>query len=50
VPFSYKIEPNLNLICYAGNGLRTGSELLKMEKGTFQDVLRMPEMKIIVDT
>jgi hypothetical protein len=47
--FSYKIDPALNLIYYKGTKLCTGAELLKLERDAFQDPLRRPRMKIIVD-
>jgi hypothetical protein len=49
MPFNYKIEPDLNLICYVGTGLCTGAELLKIEREAFHDTLRTSGMKIIVD-
>ncbi len=49
MPVTYKIDPNLNLIYYAGFGLCSGGEFLSAERDAFNNPLRTPEMKIIID-
>jgi hypothetical protein len=49
MPVLYKIDPNLKLIYYAGFGLCSGGELLNAERVAFNDPMRIPEMKIIID-
>jgi len=49
MPVLYKIDPTIKLIYYAGFGLCSGSEFLSAERSTFNDPMRVPEMKIILD-
>jgi hypothetical protein len=45
----YKIDTDINLIYYACFGPCTGSEVLQLERSAFQDPLRRPRAKIILD-
>lgn len=45
----FRIDPEINIVYYAGFGLCTGQELLKVEREAFQHELRRPRMKILLD-
>lgn len=46
----YKIVPDIKLIYYAAFDLCSGGDLLNAERNAFNDPMRVPDMKIIVDT
>lgn len=49
MPANYRIAPSLNLIVCVIHGYCTIPELLQMEREVFQDPLRHPNMKVLVD-